>query len=204
MVEIRQAGPDDVAGIAHSLGRAFGDDPIFEFLVPGIDADTRATRCTPFFSADTKIRLKQASVWTTPDHAGAALWAPPGRWRTTIAQGLRLAGPIIRGSRGRALRGMSALSAVEKAHPKEPAHWYLAVLGTDPDHQGKGIGSALLRPVLDTCDADGVGAYLESSKESNIPFYERHGFTVVRELKLAKGAPSVWPMWRDPQPPELA
>jgi ribosomal protein S18 acetylase RimI-like enzyme len=93
---------------------------------------------------------------------------------------------------------MGVLSTIEQAHPRQP-HWYLAVLGTDPLHQGRGIGTALMAPVLERCDEEGLPAFLESSKESNVPYYERFGFRVERELKLGKGAPSVWPMWREPQ-----
>jgi ribosomal protein S18 acetylase RimI-like enzyme len=87
---------------------------------------------------------------------------------------------------------------MEKAHAEQPDHYYLAVLGTHPDQQGRGVGSALMAPVLAKCDAEGVGAYLESSKESNVPFYERHGFAVVGEVTFPSG-PTIWPMWRDPR-----
>jgi ribosomal protein S18 acetylase RimI-like enzyme len=73
------------------------------------------------------------------------------------------------------------------------------VLGTDPEAQGRGIGSAVLRGVLDQCDRDGVAAFLESSKESNIAYYARHGFRVTEEVQLLRG-PSMWRMWRDPRP----
>jgi GNAT superfamily N-acetyltransferase len=75
------------------------------------------------------------------------------------------------------------------------------VLGTDTAHQGKGIGSSLLAPILATCDEEGLPAYLESSKESNIPFYNRHGFEVSGEVK-AKDGPTLWPMYREPRPPQ--
>ena len=88
-------------------------------------------------------------------------------------------------------------------HAQQPEHWYLSILGTDPAAQGRGIGASVLQPVLDRADADGVGAYLESSKESNIAFYRRFGFEVIGEHEFHVGGPTVWPMWRDPQPPRL-
>jgi hypothetical protein len=57
----------------------------------------------------------------------------------------------------------------------------------------------VLQPVLEQCDADGIAAYLESSKERNIDFYARHGFRVTGELHLPRG-PTMWLMWRDPRP----
>mgnify|MGYP000553009847 CR=1 FL=1 len=61
------------------------------------------------------------------------------------------------------------------------------VLGTDPAHQGRGVGSALMEPVLRECDEAGLHAYLESSKASNVPFYRRHGFEVTGSLDLPGG-----------------
>jgi GNAT superfamily N-acetyltransferase len=61
-----------------------------------------------------------------------------------------------------------------------------AVLGTDPAAQGRGLGSAVLAPVLEGCDRDGIGAYLVSSKERNIDFYARFGFRVTREVRLPR------------------
>jgi GNAT superfamily N-acetyltransferase len=68
-----------------------------------------------------------------------------------------------------------------------------------PGEQGNGLGSRLIQPVLEICDRDGIPAYLESSKRSNIAFYARHGFRVTAELKLARRGPTMWPMWREPR-----
>ena len=56
----------------------------------------------------------------------------------------------------------------------------------------------LLRPGLELCDREGLAAYLESSKESNLAFYGRFGFRVTDEVRMPGGGPPVWLMWRDP------
>lgn len=190
-----KAAPIDVRRVVDVLQQAFFDDPVMSFLLP--DQRTRRWHLAQLFSIELRHHhLPLNSVWTTPDYAGAALWSPPGHWslpKSTLArQSLPLARVFGR-HLGRTLR---TLSTVEKAHPREP-HWYLAVLGTAPQHQGQGVGSALLAPVLERCDHEGVAAYLESSKESNIPFYERFGFEVVNNVRLP-GGPPVWAMWRTP------
>ena len=48
---------------------------------------------------------------------------------------------------------------------------------------------------LEICDAMGLPVYLESSKDANLPFYERHGFRVVGEVVVPRG-PTLWPMVR--------
>ncbi|HLI74829.1 MAG TPA: GNAT family N-acetyltransferase [Acidimicrobiales bacterium] len=196
---VRLVTTDDVGAISRSLARAFEDDPVWEFLVP--DPATRLRRCEVIFSTMLRVQhVPHASCYTEPDLVAAAIWDPPRQWRMTPSQLLRGTVGFARGFRSGMPNALRTLSAVERQHPKTP-HYYLAILGTDPEHQGKGIGSALLRPVLDRCDDSGLGAYLESSKESNIPFYRRHGFEVTGEITLPKG-PKIWPMWRDPVPPD--
>ena len=192
---IRHARADDLDAVTAVLARAFDDDPVMSWLFP--DDAARVRKSGRFFRLRMKQFLPQGEVYTTPDHAGAAIWAIPGQWHLpalATLQMIAVLAPAV-GPRGpRAVRGMMQ---IDGAHPTEP-HYYLAVLGTEPELQGGGIGSALMRPVLDMCDRDEVPAYLESSKERNIAFYARHGFRVTREMKLPKGPP-VWLMWRDPR-----
>jgi len=187
-----------VPALAQMLARAFFDDPVAEWACR---PDRLRPRMLERFNA-TRLRqlLGDNEIWTADGSASVAMWAPPGRWRTTLAEDLALLSaqlhPRLIARMALVVRG---LVGIERVHPKEPPHWYLAVLGTDPPAQGQGLGSAVLRPVLEQCDADGVAAYLESSKERNIAFYARHGFRVTSELTLPRG-PKMWAMWRDPRP----
>jgi hypothetical protein len=52
--------------------------------------------------------------------------------------------------------------------------------------------------MLVRCDEAGLGAYLESSKPENVPYYQRFGFAVTGQIDLPDGPP-LWPMWRAPR-----
>jgi len=193
--DVRKATTADVPALARSLARAFDDDPVMGWLFP--DPRRRPRWTERFFSVRLRQLLRQDEVWATADGTGAALWAQPDRWKLSTAETVSLVARIVGGVGRRTPRGLRGLELIEEHHPREP-HWYLAVLGVDPEVQGGGLGSALLAPVLRACDEDGVAAYLESSKERNIAFYARHGFRVTDELRMPKGPP-VWLMWRDPR-----
>ncbi len=200
-VQVRRPASSERDALAAMLARAFADDPVMEWFLP--DPVRRAARCEAFFR-DLLLNGpygRVGDVYTTDGLGAAALWLPPGKWRFGIADQLRMLPAILRIVSPRwvptRLRGFNQ---IEHRHPREPPHWYLSTLGTDPDQQGRGLGSALLADQLARCDADALPAYLESSKQRNVPFYERHGFVVTETFDLADG-PRLWLMWRDPQKP---
>jgi GNAT superfamily N-acetyltransferase len=197
-IVVRKAEPYDTTPLAHTLARAFDDDPVMSFLLP--DEGQRCRRLAKLFTLQLQsVHIPLGEAYTTSENAGAALWAPPGRWRTPPSTVLRTLPRLLVILGHRLPTALRSTAAAEEVHPSEP-HWYLAVLGTEPASQGKGVGSALLAPVLQRCDREGVPAYLESSKERNIAFYARHGFEVTSTFDLPGGGPRVWPMWREPRP----
>lgn len=196
--QVITATPADDGALAETLADAFFDDPVMAWILT--DEDSRRRRLSRLFGVQLRAHyLRLATVWTTSDRSAAALWAPPGQAimaPTTILRYL----PDLVGALGRhTLRALRTLNHIESHHPKEP-HWYLGVLGTRTAAQGKGLGSAVLGPVLGRCDTEGIPAYLESSKFENIAFYRRHGFELTGEIPLPFAGPTVWSMWRDPRP----
>jgi GNAT superfamily N-acetyltransferase len=95
---------------------------------------------------------------------------------------------------------LRCLAGLEKAHPRQVPHFYLAMLGSSPSVQGRGLGGSLLDSVLGRCDDEGWPAYLETSLERNVAFYSRRRFKVTGETSLPDG-PRVWFMWREPAEP---
>jgi ribosomal protein S18 acetylase RimI-like enzyme len=188
---VRIATAADVPALAGVLARAFHDDPVSLFTNPL--AASRERRLRFFFAGRLRTLVGEELCFCTADRTGAALWAPPDGWHVPPREGLR----TVRLANRRAPLVMAGFARMERLHPREP-HFYLSSLGVVPEAQGRGLGSALMRPMLERCDREGVGAYLESSKESNVAFYGRHGFRVTGEMRFPRG-PRLWLMWRDPR-----
>jgi ribosomal protein S18 acetylase RimI-like enzyme len=193
---LRRAVEADVPALTAMLVRAFDDDPVAIWACRS--ATVRPRMLEGLYRARLRLLIAHREVWTVDDLGSAALWAPPGRWQTTLRQDAALARCL---AHPRVLARLPLLAfglrGVQRRHPHAPPHWYLSLVGTDPDARGRGLGSAVLAPVLAQCDRDGVAAYLESSKERNVDFYARHGFRVTEEVRLPRG-PRMWPMWREP------
>lgn len=191
-VQARAARPDELQSVCEVLGRAFADDPVAAYLFP--DPTTRAARYARFAAIAMEAFGDAALMTTEPGLRSGAIWQSPQSPALGPLRRTRLLFSILRLTGSGFGRAARLGELMGRHHLREP-HWYLAVLGTDPSAQRAGLASAVLEPVLARCDRERLPAYLESSKASNIPFYNKHGFEVVDELRVP-GGPSLWPMIR--------
>ncbi len=193
---IRKLTDADVEAVAAASARAFYDDPLQVWALP--DASTRLAKLEAMFTLQTRAAsLPMGASYTDDSCSVGCFWAPPGAWQPTpqmLADLVELRDILAEG----VTRFGIAMHAMHAVHPEEP-HWYLQGLGTDPPRQRQGLASAALEPILNRCDAEGTPAYLESTKERNVAFYERHGWRVIETIDLTGGGPRLWAMWRDPR-----
>jgi ribosomal protein S18 acetylase RimI-like enzyme len=195
---VRRATRHDIPALAAVLGRAFAADPFYSYLAG--TASERSQRMRDGWAAILRFASAGLSTsWTTDDLAGAAVWIPPGRSASGFVDQLRML-PALAELTGwsRMRQASAALEALERRRRAlAPApHWYLSALGVEPEHQGEGIGSALLAPVLAEADTAGLACYLETAVGRNVLLYERHGFDVVEELVLPNTDVHGWLMLR--------
>lgn len=198
---VRPAAADDLEAASEALALAFADDPAWSHLLPGSDSAARAERLLTYFTADiANLVPEYRTVWVTEDGSGAAVWAPPAKWRVPTLRTMRPTRQMAAAFGRHLPRALWTQLRFERLHPRSPRHWYLQYLGVEPRRQGRGLGGALMRPVLELCDRERTPAHLESSSERNRPLYERNGFAFSAAFNLPGGGPEIHEMWREPLP----
>lgn len=180
---------------ANVLTAAFTDDPVMNWIFPGTETDP--THLHSFMSMAAVRSHAIGHAYELTDGDGVALWCPPEVSFYNEAVGTEFYEIALAANGPRVELVLGGLSEMSEHHPEEP-HFYLPNIGVAPSSQGKGNGAVLLDRVLNTCDDEGLIAFLESSNPRNVSLYERAGFEVTAEIHLPEG-PVMRPMVRQPQ-----
>lgn len=190
----------DTPAAARVLGRAFSEDPLWSVLIPDLELRVRM-----FTGVLKMITAAGGVVETTAGLGAAALWLPPGRelgFAAVVRSGIAPALWVLRAPRA-TRRRLTALQRQVDRRRKElmpEPHWQLMVLGVDPDHHGRGMGSALVTAGVERADASRAPIYVDTSAEANVGFYGQFGFEVVEEMTVTDLALPFWMMVHRPAP----
>lgn len=196
-MHIRLATASDADVIAQLMIKVFDEDPLMNWFFR--KDNKRAQGQKVFYDFVIKSYcLPQHLSWVTDDLQGAALWIPSEKWEPGFLMQISMASVIIRafGLRN-SLMKLRERQKIDTRHPKQ-AHYYLSCLGVNRDLRGRGIGTALLEPMLYRSDNEGRGCYLETTLERSVSFYQRFGFSVTETLLIGPEKIKVWLMWRNP------
>jgi ribosomal protein S18 acetylase RimI-like enzyme len=180
------------------LARAFFDYPLMVYAVP--DAARRFGPVETLYTAILRDAFAYGEVYASPETEGVACWMPPGIPLPGLFREIRAGLFSLPSAYG--WQKFRMLVEYGRCHTKvhhelvQGPHWFLACIGVDPTHQGKGIGSALLESVVTKADEQRLPCYLETHKEENVRLYERHGFVVARVCQVPGHPIPFWPMVR--------
>ncbi|MHA2200380.1 MAG: GNAT family N-acetyltransferase [Candidatus Thorarchaeota archaeon] len=185
------------------LVNAFWDDPLNLYFIP--ESQNRRKLFSDYLHVRLKFAVRYGEVYSTsPNFEGIAAWFPPRKSDLTYFRLLRVGFlGLIR------LLGMKTVSRmnrvgshgtkIRKQYLPEP-HWHLFPIAVDPKHQKKGFASALMRPMLDKIQSQGLPCFLETLNEDYVSLYEHYGFEVIFKETLPGVELAIWGMVRSPNP----
>jgi len=185
---ITRAAPERLQTLAGVLGRAFIDEAMIQWPMGG---GASVEQITTLFAFLYEGAIEQGFVHEAGDGEGVAVWVPPGGGAVLLEADVAAKdryGPLVPDGGD---RYESLWSWVAERLPDDPL-WYLDAIAVDPSRQGAGVGGALVRHGLSLAERDGVGAFLETSVERNVTYYERFGFRVIDEGDAPGGGPHIW------------
>jgi GNAT superfamily N-acetyltransferase len=192
---IRRAATTDRTAVAATVAAGFFDDPVTQWLLP--DVDRRREVILPMFEVHVDAYLGHGETYLTSDDNDAAVWLPPNTELFTPDQEQAFGEALADLLGPDADRAFQLGEIFAEHHPDEPLY-YCQFLATVPAFQGRGIGSAFLRDMLQRADSERMPAYHEATSPRNRALYERHGYVSQGQFTLPDGGPTLWRMWRDP------
>lgn len=184
--------PEQRAGVAETLARAFQTEPAFSFMIP--DAARRSRGLRRAFPAFVRGDMAHGIVYATPALEAITMWRRPGEAADGLFDTIMSAPAMLAGFGSGIGRALKIAGSIQHHLPRNPV-WYLHFAGCDPAHQGKGFGGAAIRAGLDRADADGVPAYLETADPNNVGIYRSFGFETIHRWTIV-GGPEFWGMQR--------
>jgi ribosomal protein S18 acetylase RimI-like enzyme len=189
----------EIAGASQVLARAFRNDPLVSYLLP--DATGRERRLDRFYRCFLRYGLLYGELQApSPNLEGLAMWLPPGEIQGAIPKMVRAGAfflPFTVGPRFVIRSWMYSEHIRQLRHRHTPfPHWYLQLLGVNPEDQKQGHATRLLRSMLERLDREKVPCCLDTANRVNLVFYERLGFQVAAESRLPRGNVDCWLMVR--------
>ncbi|MHA2393045.1 MAG: GNAT family N-acetyltransferase [Promethearchaeota archaeon] len=186
---------------AQIISEAFHDDPLYTYIIP--DESERRKYFPYIFKAYIWYCLQFGEVYATSlNIEGIALWVPSEFSYITPKRSKECGDEVFFYMLGKKyLERLSITSFANEIHEKlitEP-HMYLMTIAVDPKLQRRGFGRKLLTPMLEYLDDNNLKCYLDTNKESNIPFYQSFGFRILKKFEIEKTGILNWSMLRDPK-----
>ncbi|MFX0023644.1 MAG: GNAT family N-acetyltransferase [Candidatus Hermodarchaeota archaeon] len=183
-------------------GEAFQDDPVSIFSFP--DEKERKEKLQYGFRMIYNYGMRHGVAYATSNNLeGIIVWLPPNKVYPSTWTMMRHGGFYAMrkvGLKFKAMkRSITIFGYIETRH-KELApydHWYLQNIAVKPEEQGKGYGSLLLRAMIPIIENEGYPIYLETNKERNLGFYQKHGFEIIEHVIIPETDVPLWCMLRE-------
>jgi len=192
---IWQLAPEHSEQAGAVLARGFLDEPVVKAAYG--DPERWSGYLRSRLTASVRYACRFGEVWAVGpvrgEIAGAAVWVREPRPERTDALSAELGYPDD--PEGEAAMGrINAMlaKAEEEFGAMTPVWRSLDMIAIAPERQGQGLGSALLRRLLDDAASAGETLALVTDRPINVPFYEKAGMELVWSGASDDGVVPLW------------
>lgn len=141
-----------------------------------------------FFLADSE-QANSLAIFSPYEKGGVSLW------KYIKAGGLALI-PSIGFKMTKRMTTFEKFAMEIKNKHTKPGCWYLYVFVTMPEFRGKGLGSKIMKPMLEYLDAHNQDCYLETLSPINVEIYKKYGFELKEQVKVLNTDLTLYAMLR--------
>lgn len=179
MIVATKGDKDD---IVEMLTGAFLNNKSVNYIV-GRAGDRKQMRALMDYSFE--ICKMFGEVYITEDRQGCALILYPQQKRFAL-RAVWLDLKLILNAVGilNINKALRREAAIKKLQPRL-AMMYLWFIGVSPEHQHQGIGTNMMRDIIQISEAKNLPVYLETSTLENISWYSKFGFQNYNVLDLS-------------------
>lgn len=175
----------DISLAAKIFAKAMYDDPLHIFFFT--NPKTRERKICSMYAFMVKMNYLNA-LKTSKLCEGVVIWEKPFEHEFKVSFKEYILGSSLffmlgPHSLSRMIKYQEWSAKLKKESIEDP-YWYLSVVIVDPEHQGKGFASKLIKPILAKADESHHKVYLETQNPNNVPIYEKYGFAIVSEHKV--------------------
>ena len=170
----------DLKRVGEMVGGTFADDTAVKYLLGDVSEKTRSRYCQTTYRSmfgdaimiSTDAAIDNLIVLCPPGYRGIPTrrFLRSGALATVFRLGL--------GAMKRSIAFEKNAVAVRNRYSDDKT-WYLMTFAVRAGKTHQGLGSAILRPILEWMDKNHYSVYLETDKAVNVEMYEHFGFQVV-------------------------
>jgi GNAT superfamily N-acetyltransferase len=185
---------------AEVMSRAFQQEPFTVYTIP--DIQERREKNHHVFEFVLQYGSLFGEVYITSQNLeGIAIWLPfweaEMKARRIIKAGFNTYYKIMGEQYFKRVEILeNHIVLLHKKYTAGFSHWYIGPLGVEPEYQGKGYASKLLKPKLTQCEEQSIPCYLETHDKQNVPIYQHLGFDVMEEAIIPGTRIPIWAMLR--------
>ncbi|KAL3476002.1 hypothetical protein BJX99DRAFT_151464 [Aspergillus californicus] len=195
-VSIKPGSWDHLDPAAGLFGRVFDKDPVLRYLLCNLSDEEYQEYLPRYWRGLCRAGLLNGAVIYEADGWKAAtVVLPPGKsvdnpltivpamlgfmsvlWRIGLAGLIRMLGDYS-----------GATDTVKKRALGKQKYFYVFVVGTEYEHQGKGLAKTLMQSVQDDASRLELPIWLEATTERSRQLYLSLGFEDVEEITIGEG-----------------